>query len=134
MHLVTANAPASLPSNVQLDRRLPLWRFRDALAAAAVTAIPLVPGKAAGVTVLPMAMALGVAIVATRTLWVEQYVTDGEEALLVPPDDVAAFRAALIRLASDADLRAKLVASARRRVAALCDLDTFTREMFATLR
>ena len=134
VHLVTANAPASLPSNVQLDRRLPLWRFRDALAAAAVTAIPLVPGKAAGVTVLPMAMALGVAIVATRTLWVEQYVTDGEEALLVPPDDVAAFRAALIRLASDADLRAKLVASARRRVAALCDLDTFTREMFATLR
>ena len=133
VHLVTANAPASLPPNVQLDRRLPLWRFRDALAAAAVTAIPLVPGKAAGVTVLPMAMALGVAIVATRTLWVEQYVTDGEEALLVPPDDVAAFRAALIRLTRDADLRARLVGNARRRVAALCDLDTFTREMFATL-
>jgi hypothetical protein len=134
VHLVTGNAPVDLPPNVQLDRRLPLWRFRDALAAAAVTAIPLVPGKAAGVTVLPMAMALGVAIVATRTLWVEQYVSDGEEALLVPPDDAAAFRAALLRLMRDADLRARLVANARRRVAALCDLDAFTREMFATLR
>jgi hypothetical protein len=133
VHLVTANELASLPPNVQLDRRLPLWRFRDALAAAAVTAIPLVPGKAAGVTVLPMAMALGVAIVATRTTWVEQYVTDGEEALLVPPHDVAMFRAALVRLILDADLRARLVRNARRRVAILCDLDTFTREMFATL-
>jgi glycosyltransferase involved in cell wall biosynthesis len=118
---------------VQIDRRLPLYRFRDALAACAVTAIPLVPGKAAGVTVLPMAMALGVAVVATRTLWVEQYVTDGEEALLVPPDDAVAFRAALIRLLGDADLRARLVRNARGRVEALCDLDTFTREMFATL-
>jgi hypothetical protein len=133
VNLVTANAPASLPPNVQLERRLPLWRFRDALAAAAVTAIPLVSGKAAGVTVLPMAMALGVAIVATRTLWVEQYVSDGEEALLVPPDDPDAFRAALVRLMQDADLRARLVANARRRVAALCDLEAFTREMFATL-
>jgi len=50
------------------------------------------------------------------------------------PVVVAAFRAALIRLTSDTDLRARLVANARRRVAALCDLDTFTREMFATLR
>jgi len=134
VHLVTGNAPAALPANVELERRLPLWRFRDALAGAVVTAIPVVPGKAAGVTVLPMAMALGVAIVATRTPWVEQYVSDGEEALLVPPDDVAAFRAALVRLMSDRDLRARLVANGRRRVAALCDLDAFTREMFATLR
>ena len=133
VQLVTANAPASLPPNVLLERRLPLWRFRDALASAAVTAIPLVPGKAAGVTVLPMAMALGVAIVATRTVWVEQYVTDGEDGLLVPADDVAAFRAALLRLMRDADLRARLVANGRRRVAAFCDLDAFTREMFATL-
>jgi len=83
--------------------------------------------------VLRMAMALGVVIVATRTLWVEQYVSDGEEALLVPPDDPDAFRAALVRLMQDADLRARLVANARRRVAALCDLEAFTREMFATL-
>jgi glycosyltransferase involved in cell wall biosynthesis len=103
------------------------------MASAAVTAIPLLPGLAAGVSVLPMAMALGVAVVATRTPWTEAYVTDGEEALLVPAGDAGAFRAALVRLSEQPDLRARLVANARRRVAALCDLEAFTRQMFATL-
>jgi glycosyltransferase involved in cell wall biosynthesis len=133
VHLVTGRAPAGLPPNVRVDARLPLWRFRDALAAAAVTAIPLVPGGASGVTVVPMAMALGVAVVATWSPWMAQYVTDGEEALLVPAGDVGAFRHALVRLLEEPDLRTRLVANARRRVAALCDLEAFTREMFATL-
>ncbi len=138
VHLVTARppadlAPAGLAPRVRFDTRLPLWRFRDALAAAAVTAIPVDPESAYGLTVLTMAMALGVAVVATRTAWMTQYATDGEEALLVPPGDAPAFRAALVRLLEDADLRARLVANARRRVAALCDLEAFTREMFATL-
>jgi glycosyltransferase involved in cell wall biosynthesis len=119
---------------VRVDTRLPLWRFRDALAAASIAAIPLLPSAgAAGITVLPMAMLLGVPVVSTRTRWVEQYVSDGEEGLLVPPGDVAAFRAALTRLHEDAELRARLAANARRRAIALCDLDAFTREMFATL-
>src|SRR5262249_15238796 len=60
VHLVTGRAPAGLPANARVDARLPLWRFRDALAACAVAAIPLAPGGASGVTVVPMAMALGV--------------------------------------------------------------------------
>ncbi|MFI5365357.1 MAG: glycosyltransferase [Candidatus Binatia bacterium] len=134
VHLVTRHAPAGLPPHVRVDARLPLWKFRDALAAASITAIPLVAGgTASGVTVLPMAMALGVAIVATASPWVTHYATDGEDALLVPPDDVAAFRAALVRLIEDDALRARLVSNARRRVAVSCDLDALTREMFATL-
>ncbi|MFI5365354.1 MAG: glycosyltransferase [Candidatus Binatia bacterium] len=134
VHLVTAQAPAGLPPRVHVDQRLPLWRFRDAMAAAAVTAIPLIPGAgASGLTVLAMAMALGVAVVATASPWIVHYVTDGEEALLVPPGDVGALRDALVRLGEQAELRARLVANARRRVAALCDLEAFTREMFATL-
>ena len=133
VHLVTRQPPAVLPAAVHVDTRLTLCRFRDAMAAASVAALPLVPGVAAGVTVLPMAMALGVAVVATRTQWTEQYVTDGEEGLLVPPGDVGAFRDALARLHAQADLRARLGANARRRVASLCDLEAFTREMFATL-
>jgi glycosyltransferase involved in cell wall biosynthesis len=80
-----------------------------------------------------MAMALGVAAVVTRTSWTELYVADGHEALLVAPGDVGAFRDALVRLYEQPDLRARLVANARRRVAELCDLEAFTREMFATL-
>jgi hypothetical protein len=133
LHLVTAHPLSGLSSRVQVERRLPLCGFRDAIAAASIMALPLLPDVAAGVTVLPMAMALGTAIVATRTIWTEQYVADGDEALLVPPGDARAFRDALVRLHESADLRARLIANARRRVAKLCDLDRFTREMLATL-
>ena len=133
VHLVTDHPPEDLPPHVRLDARMPLSRFRDAMAGAAICAIPLVREIAAGVTVLPMAMALGVAVVATRTGWIEQYVAHEEQALLVPPGDAGAFRSALRRLHGDPELRARLVASARRRVTELCDLEAFTREMFAAL-
>ena len=103
------------------------------MAEATICAIPLVGEIAAGVTVLPMAMALGVAVVSTRTGWVDKYVTHEEEALLVPAGDAGAFRSALLRLHGDPELRARLVANARRRVTALCDLEAFTREMFSAL-
>jgi glycosyltransferase involved in cell wall biosynthesis len=118
---------------VRAERRLPLWRFRDAIAAASIMALPLKPDVAAGVTVLPMAMALGTPVVATRTIWTEQYAVDGEHALLVAPRDAHAFRAAVVRLHEDGDLRARLATNARRRVVELYDLDRFTAEMFATL-
>jgi len=131
--LVTARPPDDVPAHVRVEARLPLWRFRDAMAEATICAIPLLPEIAAGVTVLPMAMALGVAVVATRTGWVDKYVTHEKEALLVPAGDADAFRSALLRLHGDPELRARLVANARRRVTELCDLETFTREMFSTL-
>jgi glycosyltransferase involved in cell wall biosynthesis len=133
VHLVTARRPEDLPPHVRIEARLPLARFRDAMAGAAICAIPLVREIAAGVTVLPMAMALGVAVVATRTGWIEQYVAHEEEALLVPAGDAGAFRNALLRLHGNPELRARLVANAHRRVTELCDLEAFTREMFAAL-
>jgi hypothetical protein len=133
VHVVTGAVLADLPAHVRLECRLPLCRFRDAIAEAAILALPLLPDVAAGVTVLPMAMALGTPVVATRTIWTEQYVTDGEHALLVAPGDVRALRAALVRLLEDVDLRARLAANARRRAVECCDLEGFTREMFGTL-
>jgi hypothetical protein len=133
VHLVTAVPPEDVPAHVRVEARLPLSRFRDAMSEATICAIPLVREIAAGVTVLPMAMALGVAVVATRTGWIEKYVTHEEEGLLVPAGDVDAFRSALLRLHGDSELRARLVANARRRVTDLCDLETFTRGMFSAL-
>ena len=103
------------------------------MATASIMALPLLPDIASGVTVVPMAMALGVAVVATRTPWIEQYVTDGEEGLLVPAGDIHAFREALARLHERPELRRRLATNARRRVAAQCDLEAFTRAMFETL-
>ena len=134
IHLVTARPPENVPAQVRVEaRRLPLSRFRDAMAEATICVIPLVREIAAGVTVLPMAMALGIAVVATRTGWIEKYVTHEQEALLVPGGDADALRSALLRLDNDAELRARLVANARRRVTELCELEAFTREMFSTL-
>jgi hypothetical protein len=132
VHLVSSRLP-EVPPHVRVDARLPLWRFRDAMAAASIAAVPLVAGAAAGVTVIPMAMALGAAVVATRTSWTEPLINDGEDGLLAEPGDVEAFRGALVRLHDEPELRQRLAAKARQKVADLCDLEDFTRAMFATL-
>jgi glycosyltransferase involved in cell wall biosynthesis len=60
------------------------------------------------------AMAAGLAIITTRGTGCAEVV--GDTALLVPPNDVPALRAALRCLLDDPGLRAKLGAAARRRV------------------
>ena len=72
------------------------------------------------------AMALGVPCVAFRLGGIPEVVVDGETGLLVPPRDVHAFAEALVRLAGDARLRAKLGEAGRTRVAA-----HFTPERYA---
>ncbi len=61
------------------------------------------------------AMAAGRPVVATRVGGVPEVVVDGETGLLVPPGDVPALRAALVRLAGDPALRARLGTAGRRR-------------------
>jgi hypothetical protein len=124
VHLVTRHVPPALPPQVRVDVRLPLWRFRDAMAAASIAAIPLREGAgAAGLTVLTMAMALGVAVVSTESTWITQYAEDERDALLVPAGDVDRFRESIVRLHRDRELRERLTANARRRVAEICDLN-----------
>jgi glycosyltransferase involved in cell wall biosynthesis len=59
-------------------------------------------------------MLSGVAIVATTVGGIPDAVRDGDSALLVPPDDVAALTAALRRLAEDPSLRMRLGAAAEQ--------------------
>lgn len=63
------------------------------------------------------AMAAGRAVVASATEPVMQLVRDGHDALLVPPGDTDAMAAALLGLARDPIMRARLGTAARRRVA-----------------
>jgi len=62
------------------------------------------------------AMALGRPVVASRVGGLEEAVVDGHTGLLVAPDDVAGFAAALGRLRDDPELRARLGAAGPRRV------------------
>lgn len=59
------------------------------------------------------AMALGVPVVATRVQGVVEQVEDGVTGIVVPPGDVAAFRAAMERVAADAAWRERAGARAR---------------------
>lgn len=68
--------------------------------------------EAFGVALLE-AMAAGVPIVAARAGGIPEFAVDGENALLVPPDDVAALAAALTRLANDGVLARRLAEGAR---------------------
>ncbi len=65
--------------------------------------------------VLLEAMASGLPIVATRVGGVAESVVEGENALLVPPDDPAMLAASILRIASDGPLRSRFAAASRRR-------------------
>jgi glycosyltransferase involved in cell wall biosynthesis len=85
--------------------------------------------------VLKEAMAAGVAVVATALDGVEEIIEDAAHGVLTPPGDAPALARAIVRLAADGALRARLVSEARRRA------DDFTidrmvdrtREVYATL-
>ena len=59
------------------------------------------------------AMACGIAVVSTPIGAILEILHDGETGLIVPPEDVPALRAALVRLEEDAGLRGRLARSAR---------------------
>ena len=67
------------------------------------------------------AMAVGRPIVTADTPGAREVLTDGENAILVPAGDPGALAAAMIRLAGDSNLRARLGESAHRR---FCEIGT----------
>lgn len=75
---------------------------------------PSLRGESFGVVLLE-AMAAGAPIVASAIEGYQNVARAGQDALLVPPGDVAALRNALRRLLDDPALRARLVASGRDR-------------------
>jgi glycosyltransferase involved in cell wall biosynthesis len=88
-----------------------------ALAAADLLCLPsrvLPDGRTEGApTVVLEAQAAGLPVVASRVGGTPDLVRDGEDGLLVPPDDPAALRRALERVRAEPGLRARLAAGAR---------------------
>lgn len=78
------------------------------------------------------AAAAGRAMVSTAAGGAAEIVVDGETGLLVPVGDVPALAAALLRMASDPELRDRLGAGARQHVERSFGMDRFVDE-FATL-
>jgi glycosyltransferase involved in cell wall biosynthesis len=67
--------------------------------------------------VIPEAMAAGKAVIVANAGGPPEIVTEGMDGLLVPPGDVEAMSAAILRVAADPDLRAAMGARARETVA-----------------
>ena len=69
-----------------------------------------------GLSALLEAMAMAKPIVATDRMVIREYVTDGESALLVPPEDPELLRSAVERVLGDRNLARRLGAAARARI------------------
>lgn len=96
------------PSNAHL-----LGRLDDILSLLSAADVIAIPSRREGQGIVALeAMAAGVPIVASRIGGLSDMLTDGETALLVPPDDPDALAAAFSRLKSDSRLRGKLVENA----------------------
>lgn len=84
--------------------------------------------------VMVEAMAAGLPVVSTAVSGIPELVRDGENGLLVPPEDPQALASALLKLAADAPLRDRLAAAGRDTVAERFDGDVLARRMAGLFR
>jgi len=110
----------SVPPNCEVRGRMPLPAFLERMAGACFVVVPLRdPDSPHGQTTVVQALALGKAVIATRSPGVVDYVEDGREGLLVAAGDVGGYREALLRMSGDEQLRVSCERQARRRAESL---------------
>ncbi len=124
----------SAVTNEDLSREDYLATF----AKAALVVIPLDTrngiNNAMGTSTLVEAMAMGKAVIATRTPTTESYIEHGQTGLLVPPQDASTLREAVLSLLQDSERRAELGAAARAFAVAHCGADGSAAELAAFLK
>jgi glycosyltransferase involved in cell wall biosynthesis len=81
--------------------------------------------EAVGTSTLVEAMAMGKAIIATRTFTMQSYIQDGVNGILVPEGDFLAMKRAIFDLWNDEEKRKRLGRSAREFVIKNCDAEKF---------
>ena len=108
----------TLPSNVSA-RRYEYGELRQLYADSRFVVVPLYENDfQAGITTILEAMAMGKAVITTRTTGQVDTIREGENGLYVSPGDVGAWRAAITRLLENPAEAERLGAQARR------DIDT----------
>lgn len=99
--------------------------LRGLYASSAVVAVPLAKPMLSGVTVVLEAMAMGRPVIVTQNAYIEDFVRDGENCLLVPPGNPEALQRQLRRLLDHPQEAARLGQNARAWV-----LERFTVERY----
>jgi glycosyltransferase involved in cell wall biosynthesis len=131
---VDETAKRELPSNVSA-RRYEYEALRELYAQSSFVVVPLYENDfQAGVTTLLEAMAMGKAVIITRTIGQTDVIVDGENGLTVAPGDVAGWREAITRLRNDSALRERLGNNARQWVEEHATLDRWVQTVASPLR
>jgi glycosyltransferase involved in cell wall biosynthesis len=126
-----STAGVDLPSNVEV-RSLPFAPLRRLYADARFVVMPLDDVEfQAGVTTILEAMAMGKAVVCSRTRGQTDVIVDGETGVYVPPGDSEALRAAIERLLADPEQADALGREGRRYVEQECDVEVYARRLGA---
>ena len=125
---------AALPAHVTW-RRYNRFELRDLYARAAIAVVPIFENEyQTGISTILELMAMGKALIVTKTRGQTDTIIDGESGLYVPPGDPKALAAAIERLRADPDLRKRLGAAARAFVEREAGLDLFTSKITSALR
>ncbi len=121
----------NLPPGVTLRQDfVPYPELRALYEASRLVVVPLAPcDYAAGVNGALEAMAMGKAVIVTRTRGLAEYVRDGVTGRLVPAGDVRALAAAVKSLWDDAPARAALGRNARAFIEAEGSMDGYARRV-----
>ncbi len=127
-------AGEALPANVRV-RTLDLVSLRELYARARFVVVPVQDvDYDAGVTVIAEAMAMGRAVIATRTGGQVDLVRDGEQGLYVPPGDAPALRAAIEHLLARPAEAERLGRAGRALVERRHTLDGYVAQLAAIVR
>ena len=122
-----------LPPNIDA-RRYSYAELRELYARSSFVVVPLKETDfQAGVTTILEAMAMGKAVIATRTTGQTDVITDGENGLSVAPGDAAGWREAIVRLRGDPALRERLGRNGRRWVEENATLDLWASRVAASI-
>ena len=111
-------------------RRYDRFALRDLYARSAIAVVPLLENDyQTGISTILEMMAMGKALIVTRTRGQTDTIVDGETGLYVPPGDPAALRAAIELLRRAPEEAARLGRNARRYLEQHAGLDLFTRRL-----
>jgi glycosyltransferase involved in cell wall biosynthesis len=123
-----------LPPNVSA-RGYNYRELRDLYASSRFVVVPLYETDfQAGVTTILEAMAMGKAVIASKTRGQREVIEDGSTGIYVPPGDVAALRQAIENLLASPEKAAAIGANARQAVVARMSLDIWADRIAAVIR
>jgi glycosyltransferase involved in cell wall biosynthesis len=132
---VPAVVPGDLPQNVRVRRSLSPRELRGLYSRARFAVVPIKDVEFdAGVTAMTEAMAMGKAVVVTRTRGQVDVLRDGEHGCYVPPGDAAALRAAIVHLMDHPGDAERMGRAGRALVEARHRLDGWVSQVAAVVR